>query len=306
MISLVINTRNRQTVLSSCISALSMVDADNWQLVIVDNGSTDGTAEYLAALPRRIGNAVVVIVYEPKKGSAVAKNAGWHSATGDIVAFIDDDCRVTPDFIRSVDQVFSESPEVGVIGGRILLHDPRDQRITILEDMERREYPAYSFIAAGAIQGANIAFRRRTLELIGGFDERLGAGTLFPCEDIDAVATALWRGIPAAYDPRPTVFHAHGRRAETQYQALMAYYDAGRGVYYIKRIIDPKSRSAYLRAWCNSIWREFQNAAKFATSGRIHTMGQSRREVVSAFRFAGSLLRRRIDRELRETNGGDD
>jgi GT2 family glycosyltransferase len=241
-------------------------------------------------LPSQIGGAPVLIVSEPRVGLGIARNAGWHSAEGDIIVFTDDDCYVAPDFIEAFAQAFSDLPQVGFIGGRILLRDLSDQRITILEDVERREFTPYSFVSAGAIQGANMAFRRRTLELIGGFDERLGAGTPFPCEDIDAVASALWLGIAGAYDPRPTVFHAHGRKTEPECRSLMAAYDAGRGAYYAKRLLDPRSRRTYLRAWCSSIWRELQEAANFAKSGRIHTIGRSRREIISAFRYGASRM----------------
>ncbi|TFH43899.1 MAG: glycosyltransferase [Lysobacterales bacterium] len=244
-------------------------------------------------MPNQIGNAPVVLVSESREGLAIARNAGWQAAAGDIIAFTDDDCYIAPDFIDSVARAFSKSPEVGMIGGRILLHDPSDQPITILEDTERREFPPHSFISAGAIQGANMAFSRRTLELIGGFDERLGAGTPFPCEDIDAVAAALWLGIPGAYDPNPTVFHAHGRKTDAEFRSLMATYDAGRGAYYAKRILDRQSRRTYLRAWYHSIRREFQAATKLAKAGRIHTMGQSRRELISGIRFWLSLVRHR-------------
>jgi glycosyltransferase involved in cell wall biosynthesis len=270
------------------------VVANDWQIVIVDNGSSDGTGEYLASLPTRIGNAAVLLISEPRKGLAIARNAGWSAAAGDIVAFTDDDCYPASDFIDAVALAFSESQDVGVIGGRILLHDPSDQYITVMEEKDRREFPPYSFIPAGAIQGANMSFTRRTLELIGGFDERMGAGTAFPCEDIDAVAGALWRGIAVAYDPRPTVSHAHGRKTDAEYRSLMAIYDAGRGAYYAKRILDRQSRRIYLGAWYHSIRCEFWGAIKLATAGRVHLVGRSRREIVSGMRYCLSLVWDRV------------
>ena len=279
-ISLIICTRNRCAALRRCIDAVSKtVAAMRWQIVVVDNGSTDATAEYLAGLPHHISGVPVTLIYESRQGLAIARNAGWRASSGNIIAFTDDDCYVAADFIHSVARVFSDSPDVGFIGGRILLHDPSDQKITILDHAQRRAFESRSFIAPGAISGANMAFRRRTLEMIGGFDERMGAGTPFPCEDIDAAAAALWLGIPGAYDPGPTVFHAHGRKTDAEVRALRHAYEGG-GSYYVKRILNRQSRSLYLKAWAHSFTVDLRNR------GRIHAIGRLRRELSAGFRFA--------------------
>jgi len=130
-----------------------------------------------------------------------------------------------------------------------------------------------------------MAFRRSVLELIGGFDERLGAGTRFPCEDIDAVASALWAGIPGVYDPRPVVYHHHGRRAKFEIEKLMRSYDEGRGAYYAKYVLQKASRSKYVTAWIASIVKECIYELR---NGHLPTMGQSFRELCSGVRFAVS------------------
>jgi len=202
-------------------------------------------------------------------------------ANGAIVAFTDDDCYVSEDYVDSVIQVFDDDPSIGFVAGRILLFDALDYRITIEESQQRGDFRPWTFIDAGALHSANLAFRRTVLEQIGGFDERLGAGMPFAGEDVDAAAAALWSGVSGVYDPRPVVYHHHSRRTEGEAQELMRYYDAGRGAYYTKYILRRASRSKYATAWIRSIRNECVWALR---RGRFPH--RSLREVSGGLRFA--------------------
>jgi GT2 family glycosyltransferase len=283
IISVVVCTRNRFSKLERCVDALlSVTTARDWELVIFDNGSTDGTSEYLATIDQKQFNRVqVTTTCEPKRGLAVARNTGWRTANAGIVAFTDDDCYVSKHYVDSVIEVFEEDPNIGFLAGRILLFDTLDCRITIEESQHRRDFRPWTFIAPGAVQGSNLAFRRTILERIGGFDERLGAGTPFPCEDIDAAAAALWSGVIGVYDPRPVVYHHHGRRTEREAQELMLSYDVGRGAYYAKYILRRASRLEYAMAWIRSIGNEWGRALP-----RGHFPQRWLRELSSGLRFA--------------------
>ena len=163
------------------------------------------------------------------------------------------------------------------------LHDATDYMTTVQESRDKLYVRPRAFVPAGAVQGANMAFRRAVLERIRGFDEQLGAGTRFPCEDIDAVAAVLWAGIPGVYDPRPVVYHDHGRKTEREAAELMRSYDEGRGAYYAKYILAPASKSKYIAAWMKSIAREL---AWTLRARRVPLMRQSLREILSGLRFA--------------------
>ena len=121
-----------------------------------------------------------------------------------------------------------------------------------------------------------MAFRRDALVACGGFDERLGAGTRFPCEDIDAAARLLWAGHFGMYDPTPTVRHHHRRRPGPELDALLESYDRGRGAYWMKYLLHPASRGAYARAWLRSIRRDVAHDRRIV---------RSRREVRAALQF---------------------
>src|ERR1700751_3210293 len=167
-LSLVVCTRNRCRQLARCLEAIGcIVFARPWELIVVDNGSSDETA---AALREFAASACFPVryVFEPKPGLGNARNAGVAMAGGAIVAFTDDDCYPAPDFLARIWSSFADE-SVGYIPGRILLHDPTDEPMTIRLSTTPLTFAAKSFINAGAISGANIAFRRSVLDKIGGF-----------------------------------------------------------------------------------------------------------------------------------------
>lgn len=225
----------------------------DWQLVVVNNGSTDGTEALLRdlrgdVLPR------LVVVDEPQPGLGRARNAGVRACRGELVVFTDDDCYPSDDLLLVAAEVFKD-PTLGFAGGRLLLYDPTDCRVAIVERTERREVRPGEFIAAGLISGANMAVRRAALEAAGGFDVDLGAGTPFPCEDVDMLARLSAAGWKGAYDPRLVVHHHHGRKTEAEAQALSRSYDIARGAYYAKCLLNPTLRRVYAKAWWRSLRR---------------------------------------------------
>jgi glycosyltransferase involved in cell wall biosynthesis len=280
-ISVVVCTRNRCDSLRRCVEALgSTITKHEWELVIVDNGSDDGTSSLLASLPTRFRN--VQITFEPKRGLAAARNAGVRKACGSIIAFTDDDCYVFPDYIDAMISAF-ENRKIGFVGGRVLLYDPSDLRITIQEKEDYCVLQPRTFFAPGTVHGANMAFRRTVLDCIGGFDEKLGAGTSIGSgEDTDALASAIWAGIAGAYDPRPTVYHHHKRKTENEARALGKVYNRGRGAYYAKYIIRNDTRSDYLRNWTRSVRR---GASSGGIIDRLAAIRQAFRELGGAIHY---------------------
>lgn len=252
-LSLVVCTRNRAAQLGPCLDAIAhMQKPAGFELIVVDNGSTDDTQAVLQRFAAQ-ADFRLLPVFEPVKGLGNARNCGWRNAQGAIVAFTDDDCYVEAQFAPAILDAFAANDRLGYLGGRIRLYDPTDLPLTILDLTTPRHFGAGELVPAGAIQGANFAFRRAALEATGGFDPLLGAGTPFPSEDIELVArlsTAGWQG---AYTPDAVVFHHHGRKSAADEQSLNRNYDIGRGAYYAAAIMNPHSRSAYLRHWYWSI-----------------------------------------------------
>lgn len=269
-ISLVVCTRNRAAWLPQTLEALSALRMDRpWELVFVNNGSTDDTGRILSGFAAP-GHCSVTIVDEPVAGLGRARNAGWRAASGDILVFTDDDCYPDPEFLSAVESCFAGRERLGVVGGRVLLYDPSDAPMTIQTRADPVEITPRSFIPAGLIHGANFSFRRAALEAVGGFDERFGAGTKFPCEDVDVIARICAEGWEGRYDPAPVVYHHHRRKA-ADVPGLMRGYDLGRGAYYAKCILDPRLRYVYLKHWAYRLRRQ--------------SLRRSRRELSAAAQF---------------------
>lgn len=243
-ISVVICTRNRASTLAATLQSLSQIQSKySWEILLVDNASTDNTKEVIA----EHGGQLRYLLAE-RIGLGAARDFAWRRAKGKIVAFTDDDCYPEPDFVDAVVAAFENNPDVSVIGGQIKLYDADDIPVAIDLRTEPVEYGPRAFLDAGLFQGANISFRRCALESIGGFDPDFGAGTRFACEDIDAVAAVLWSGCKGRYDPTPKVHHHHRRRL-AQLEGLWKEYDLGRGAYYAKYLLRRDSRFPYLRGW---------------------------------------------------------
>jgi len=255
-ISLIICTRNRSSRLNKTLNSIIPMSCPGpWELVIVDNGSTDDTSSVIHQFQRRFHHKLVAVM-EQRPGVGHARNTGWTHAGGDIVAFTDDDCYPAESFLASVTQCFEENERIGFVGGRVLLYDPTDYRITIQEQTKRQLLKPKSFVPAGLIHGANLSIRRTALATAGGFDGRLGYGTPFVCEDVDIQARILANGWYGAFDPRPVVYHHHGRKTEADANQLTKIYDHGRGAYYVKGLLDKRIRFTYLKNWLKLIRRQ--------------------------------------------------
>ena len=247
-LSLVVSTRDRGEQLAACLDAVAGIrTAHHWELVVVDNGSRDGTSELLRDFARG-APMPVTLVHEPRPGLARARNAGVAAARAPLLAFTDDDCYPEADLVDRWVEVFAE-PAVGWGAGRILLHDPDDYPITISPETGQRAIPAGTFVEPGVVQGANMAFRRTVLDAIGGFDPALGPGGVFNFEDLDVASRACAAGVTGGFFPSPTVRHHHRRRDPAEIRALRRSYDHGRGAYFASLLLRPGTRRLAASAW---------------------------------------------------------
>jgi len=250
-----------------------------WQLIVVDNGSTDGTWPWLRTISPPRG-ATFKTLQESIPGLSRARNAGVRAARGEIVAFTDDDCHPTRSYLNDLLDVFA-SPEIDYCGGRVLLYDPADSPVTVNTSGTPLLFPPKSFIPPGTIHGANMAFRRRVLETTGPFDVLLGAGSITrSAEDTDLIFRASWCGYTGFYAPAPTVMHHHRRNTPVEVARVMRGYDRGRGAFYIKHILGKRTRLLVAKNWywsvrafksrdTGSLARELWGALIYLWHGRV-------------------------------------
>ena len=273
--SLIICTRDRAAQLGPCLDAVSAMEKpEGFELVLVDNGSSDETALVIAKYAEQ-ANFPVQTISEPIAGLGRARNAGWRAAHGNLLSFTDDDCYVAPDYCVAMQRRFEQEPDLGYFGGRILLHDPDDLPITILTITHDRRFRAGAFVKPGSVQGANFGMRRAAMEQAGGFDERLGAGTAFPSEDIEMVGRISAHGWRGMYFPDVIVSHHHGRRSKAEKHKLYAGYERGAGAYFALMTRNKRMRLGALNAFLRRAIRRlphrtFNEITAFREFNRLH------------------------------------
>jgi len=245
LISLVVCTRNRAPTLPDCLAALSRLTSDiTFEIVIVDNGSTDNTAKILANFAVT-APTTVVLIREPRAGVSRAKNAGIRAARGDVIAFTDDDCYPEQDYLNTVMQCLADE-NIAYLGGKVLLFDPADLPITIQPLNHSVFLPAGCYLTPGLIHGANFAFKREVFDRVGGFDICLGPGTPLTAEDVDMLQRASLARFSGLYTPLPTVFHHHRRQTSQDEKEVMRSYALGRGAYFYKGLSRRESRGLFI------------------------------------------------------------
>jgi glycosyltransferase involved in cell wall biosynthesis len=278
-ISVVLCTRNRGHRVLTCCEYLEKLSypPDRWELLLVDNGSTDNTkavlSQFIASTPINAR-----YIFEPVAGVARAKNTGILAASGEIVAFTDDDCYVDPDWLVALDAAFLS--DVDFVGGRVLRFREDTAMLSIQEFESEVTFGPGDFMTPGFIHGANMAFRQSVFHKVGLFDVRFGPGGALACgEDTEILVRILELGGTGVYAPTSAVYHDHDRVEPKAITKVYRIYSIGRGAFFAKMIItNPGELDAaqkYRKAWYNStidnflkfrwrtIFNELQGAIKF-------------------------------------------
>lgn len=237
-ISVVIATRNRAVQLAQCLRSFSGLDTrplTAWEIIVVDNGSSDSTAAVVEEL-RTTSDLPLRYLYEGTPGVSAARNAGILAARYPVLAFTDDDCLVESSWLVAIWRSFTEDPSVVLVGGRVDLFDPEDEAISIRRFDDRAEIRGIDDIFTRLI-GCNVAISALALQTAGAFDTSIGPGTSFKAgEDHELFYRILKSGAKVVYEPDVRVAHAHGRRKRDEVLALKANYVKGRATILGKHI----------------------------------------------------------------------
>ena len=118
VISVVLTTYNRKEKLEKTLkSLLDQKYSVNYEVIVIDNGSSDGTTDYLKQLGKQFGNLKLLEHGMGNVGPAKARNLGVKQAKGEIVAFTDDDCIPPDDWLKKIKEAFDNNPEIASAGG---------------------------------------------------------------------------------------------------------------------------------------------------------------------------------------------
>src|SRR5215471_2716832 len=236
LVSIIVCTRNRAVKLERTLRAIRELEVpggNSYEVIVVDNGSTDATATVCAQLAGLFPNALHRI-FLPTPGLSGAGNAGFAAARGDIIAYLDDDVLPRKDWLVVVCHEFATDPQLGVLSGRVELWNPTDLPLATRRKEQRCEFQALDD-AFNLFIGCNLAIRRTVIEKIGLFDPRLGTGSRFgSAGDSDFCYRAWKAGQKLVYVPTLFVHHDHGRRSQQDRRKVMRDYTLGRGAFYAK------------------------------------------------------------------------
>ena len=297
-VSVIVCTRNRADCLPGLFNSLERLivpEGFRWEVVIVDNASTDGTREicspFVKKNPKRF-----VYVHEPRKGKSIALNTGVNAAKGEILVFTDDDCIADEHWLTATAREFAADPDVGVVGGRVELYDQRDKPFTIITRREQIELrgvfskssPEGPLLFNSVVFGCNMAVKRDVFRRVGNYDVSLGPGTATKSiEDIEFVYRAFRNGFKVIYCPTVLVYHNHGRRTDEAVNALQFDYVRGRGAFYAKHIFGD-----YQVFQC-AFWDVYRVAKRICTGKSV------RWSVQYLHALAGGVLARMFGRRAR-------
>lgn len=309
-ISLAVCTRARPRDLERCLRSLSRLDYPIYDVIVVDNEPRDDATRAI------VSASAFRYVPEDRPGLTWARNRAAAEARHDIIAFVDDDVEVSSGWLRGLARSFAE-PEVAAVTGLVLPMEVETPAQRLFESYgggmskgrqpkrfePARMKPAGLLAAQKLGVGANMAFRRKILQDLGGFDTALGVGT--PAgggDDLDIFHRLLAAGFTLQYDPAALVWHLHRRDMEALWRQIFQNGQSY-GVYLIKRFRRGEVNRARVAAFALAHWGSWLMGRLLLGLMGLHPLPLSLlwAEIRGALNAPRAyLLTYRRDREMRE------
>ena len=199
MVTLVVPAFNEGVVIQPAIRSLLLLDYPNYEIIVVDDGSTDDTYEKAMAVSRESTTVVIRVITKRNAGKAEALNTGMTLARGEFILNMDGDTKLSANTLRVCIRHF-ENPSIGAVAGNVKVLN-RENIWTNIQSLEYVEglamaRKAQSFIRSVIIIPGPIGvFRKSVLQQVGGYDHDTFA------EDCDLTLKLLMRGWHIAYEP---------------------------------------------------------------------------------------------------------
>ena len=243
--SVIIPTLNRCDVLADALASVctQSFPAEDYEIIVVDNGSTDGTRELIEQLNRDSGKPIRYI-YEPQLGIHNARHAGARAAKGDILVFTDDDATFDPGWLQAYAKAFAEHSEMAAAGGpiRLVWEAPPPQWLLDFIGSARifpllglmEPYNDFRLDANGFFFGGNMAIKRNVLFEVGGFNPE-HFGDIILGDGESGLNRKLWeRGMLIGYVPDAIVYHHIPPKKMTVEYLCRRQADGGAGDIYAR------------------------------------------------------------------------
>lgn len=211
-VSVVIPVYNGEHHLPQTLRALedqSYAAIGNYEVIVVDNHSSDGTARVIRSFAEQPGSRVRYVL-ETEKGVCAARNRGIREALGTYICFTDDDCVAEQRWLEELVRTF-EATEAGAVQGKIVLATPIPEQCRFPKDFIQRRIACvdygdqvFNLNDDQDLVGANMAVRRDILAKFGGFDAN---PDFFLCEDTEFSIRLARQGVRRVYTPRALIHH---------------------------------------------------------------------------------------------------
>jgi len=210
MISVVVCAYNADSTMEGCLASFQDVSYPNFEVIVVDDGSTDATGEIADRFAAKY--PYIHVIHQPNLGLSAARNVGMHASKGEIVAYTDSDCYVDPHWLTYMAWAFKNEKFVAVGGPN--LPPPEDNRTAACVAVSPGA-PTHVLLSdeiAEHIPGCNMAYRRENLMEIGGFDATYRAAG----DDVDVCWRLMDAGHVIGFHAGMTVWH-HRRNTVKAY-----------------------------------------------------------------------------------------
>jgi GT2 family glycosyltransferase len=246
-VSVVVCSYNGERTISECLAHLQKLSYPDYEIIVIDDGSTDSTAAIAAA------SSGVRLFRYANGGLGRARNRGLQAATGEIVAYIDDDAYPDPHWLTYLAAAFRSTTHAAIGGPNIppsgdgpvsdcVANAPGGPIHVLVSDEEAEHVP-----------GCNMAFRKSCLEAIGGFDPQFRTAG----DDVDICWHLQKKGFSIGFHPAAVVWH-HRRGS------IRAYWKQQKGYGKAEALLERK-------------WPEKYNAAgHLSWAGRLYGKGFTR------------------------------
>jgi glycosyltransferase involved in cell wall biosynthesis len=242
-ISCIIPTLNRSAFLRNTIKSLinQTVAPDLYEIIVVDNGSTDETKEISQNLMKETPSRQIRYMFDPEPGLLTGRHRGALEAKGELLVFVDDDIEATSGWLQAILETFRR-PRVELVGGRNLpkfaVRPPVwiESFYDVIPD-GGRSCPWLSLLDLGEsereidpnyVWGLNFSIRRRALHDLGGFHPDCIPKELQKFQgdgETGLTMAARSQGYPAVYQPKATIYHVIPmNRMTPEYFEQRAYY----------------------------------------------------------------------------------
>jgi GT2 family glycosyltransferase len=211
-VSVVVCSYNGGSTLGQCLHSLGALDYPDYEVIVVDDGSTDDTRAILARFPS------VRAIHQPNRGLSAARNVGLQAATGAVVAYTDSDCFADPDWLAHLVYRLERSGAAAVGGPNLT---PEDGRLAacVAAAPGQPTHVLESDQVAEHIPGCNMAFRREALLAVNGFDAQYRKAG----DDVDVCWRLQQAGHWITFAPAAFVWH-HRRQGPRAYLRQQAGY----------------------------------------------------------------------------------